>query len=293
MKRWVDKTAKRLSKCWELTAKSLKEGWFTSIFRRDGYFVKDFLNLRNSGRKRDRRRRWYKRAKNMTLKERWSKLSWHPHHAIYPSELRDWSLLSWHPHYAICLLRWWVSEWESTRMKWERLLGLCSGQNRERCGRDSEVEWENERIRGRPKADHRTQWNQGCDELTNYLRVIANAENWMLNQISWQRENDCSIPLDNSSRIAILWRNSSILNHDESATARLNVWTKQQREFIRIWRQIKEIRQKRDSCRTRNQDFVAPAPYHIPLWAAGLLTSFVAPAFRENAFWNCVLDSSR
>ena len=28
----------------------------------------------------------------------------------------------------------------------------------------------------------------------------------------------------------------------------------------------------------------------MPLWAAGLFTSFVAPALRENAFWNCVLD---
>ena len=41
------------------------------------------------------------------------------------------------------------------------------------------------------------------------------------------------------------------------------------------------------------QDFVAPAPCHIPLWVAGLFTSFVAPALRENAFWCCLLDCSR
>ena len=41
-----------------------------------------------------------------------------------------------------------------------------------------------------------------------------------------------------------------------------------------------------------NQDFVTPALCHISLWAAGLVTSFVAPAFRENTFWSGVLDSS-
>ena len=39
-----------------------------------------------------------------------------------------------------------------------------------------------------------------------------------------------------------------------------------------------------------NQDFVAPAACHIPLSAVGLVTPFVAPAWRENAFWSCVLD---
>ena len=31
------------------------------------------------------------------------KISWHPHHAIYPCELEDWSLLLWHPHPTIYL----------------------------------------------------------------------------------------------------------------------------------------------------------------------------------------------
>ena len=33
----------------------------------------------------------------------------------------------WHPHPTICLLRWWVSEWESTSIRRERLLELCLG----------------------------------------------------------------------------------------------------------------------------------------------------------------------
>ena len=36
--------------------------------------------------------------------------------------------ISLHPHPTICLLRWWVSEWESTSIERERLLDLCLGQ---------------------------------------------------------------------------------------------------------------------------------------------------------------------
>ena len=38
---------------------------------------------------------------------------------------------------------------------------------------------------------------------------------------------------------------------------------------------------------------MAPASCHIPLWAAWLVTSFVTPALRENAFWSCVLARVR
>ena len=75
----------------------------------------EFIVTRN---RNDRR----KEIENRTVIQQGIKISWHPHHAIYPCELRDWSLLSWHPHYAICLLRWWVSEGESTRITRERLL---------------------------------------------------------------------------------------------------------------------------------------------------------------------------
>ena len=54
--------------------------------------------------------------------------------------------MSWHPHYAICTLRWWVSEWESTSIRRERLLEMCLEQNGERCSRHSEAQWQNEGI---------------------------------------------------------------------------------------------------------------------------------------------------
>ena len=125
----------------------------------------------------------------------WSLLSWHPHYTMYPCELRDWSLLSWHPHPTICLLRWWVSEWESTHMKRERLLELCSGQNGESCRMHSEAERENEGIRGRPKADQRAQWNLGnwateeerqryTDEQTKQRWIWTDAENRELKQVN-------------------------------------------------------------------------------------------------------------
>ena len=61
----------------------------------------------------------------------------------------------------------------------------------------------------------------------------------------------------------------------------------------RTTREIKVSRKRRrrqNRYKTRNQDFVAPAAYHIPLWAAKLVTPFVSPALRENAFWCCVLN---
>ena len=108
--------------------------------------------------------------------------------------------ISRHPHPTICLLRWWVSEWESTSIERERIMVLCLGQNGESCSRYSEAEWEKEGIRVRPKAFQKTQWNQGWDEQTNQPRVWANAGNWVLNQITWQGENDSYVPLNNSSR---------------------------------------------------------------------------------------------
>ena len=91
--------------------------------------------------------------------------------------------ISWHPRPTICLSRWWVSESESTRIRREHLLVLCSGQQQVEMQSDSETEWENEGIRGSPKADQRAQWNQEWDEQTNQPRVWANAENWVLNQL--------------------------------------------------------------------------------------------------------------
>jgi hypothetical protein len=87
----------------------------------------------------------------------------------------------------------------------------------------------NEGIRGRPKADHRAQCNQGRYEQTNYPRVRVNNKNRALNQFSWQRENDFSVQLLKSEQeIAILQRNFSILNN-ESRTTKLNFHTGKQR----------------------------------------------------------------
>ena len=65
--------------------------------------------------------------------------------------------------------------------------------SRYRYSRHSEGEWENERIRGRPKASLETQWNQGKDEQTNYSRVRGNNENWTLSHFSWQGQNDFAV----------------------------------------------------------------------------------------------------
>ena len=53
-------------------------------------------------------------------------------------------------------------------------------------------------------------------------------------------------------------------------------------------RNHKESGREQDSGRARNQDFVAPAPYHIPLRRSEC-QSERAPALGENAFWCCVL----
>jgi hypothetical protein len=97
--------------------------------------------------------------------------------------------ISWHPHPTICLLSWWVSEWESTRVKRERLLQLCLGQNGERCGRG--VRW-SERTKefggGRRPTKGRSgkvKERHGCIvNQTKYRRIVANAENWALDQVS-------------------------------------------------------------------------------------------------------------
>ena len=53
-----------------------------------------------------------------------------------------------------------------------------------------------------------------------------------------------------------------------------------------------ESGREQDSCRTKNQDFMAPAPYHTPLRGSEC-QSERAPALGENAFWSRVLDCGR
>ena len=123
-------------------------------------------------------------------------------------------------------------------------------------------EWRN--LRRTPKADHRVQWSELRDEQTNYSGVRVNNENWLLNQFNSQGKVDFAVQLFKSvQEIAILWRNSSILNN-KSKTTRV-ASAQRSRESKHSWWQIKEIRQEQDSDSTLDQDFVAPAPYHIPI----------------------------
>ena len=97
----------------------------------------------------------------------------------------------------------WCSECQSTRMKGERLLQLCLGQNGERYGKQTEMEGDIEESRERPtKGCSRTvKERQRCpDQQTKYPRVAANDHHWKTNHVIWQGKNDSSVQLDNSSR---------------------------------------------------------------------------------------------
>ena len=73
----------------------------------------------------------------------------------------------------------------------------------ERYDRSREAEWENEGNWGRPDADQRAQWNYVTEghtyENSNQPWVSGNAENWVLNKVSWKGKNDFFVPLNNSS----------------------------------------------------------------------------------------------
>ena len=79
--------------------------------------------------------------------------------------------ISWHPHPTICLLRWWVSEWESTSIWRVRLLESCLGL-----------------------------WKRGRNAQVKYPRVWANDHHSRADHVILQGKNDFSIQLDNSSR---------------------------------------------------------------------------------------------
>ena len=106
-------------------------------------------------------------VENRTVAERGIRISWHPHHPIYP-------------------LRLWVSEWESTRMKRERILQLCLGLT------------DRQRLR---------------DEYTRQQRAWAEGENRQLNH--WKKDYS----LQASKEMAILSRTSSVC---ETAAQREN-----------------------------------------------------------------------
>ena len=72
-----------------------------------------------------------------------------------------WIKISWHPHATICLLRWWVSEWESTSIMREMRQVSWGGVREWRKLREAIVKL----------------CNRGRDEQTNQPRVGANAKN--------------------------------------------------------------------------------------------------------------------
>ena len=105
--------------------------------------------------------------------------------------------ISWHPHPTICLLRWWVSEWERApalgeNAFWSRVLD---------CGRETEVSRSTDKI-SKSLSKRSPLKGKSCH--------LAREEWFFYSTRQFFRE------------IAISWRNSSILNH-ESTTVRVNV----------------------------------------------------------------------
>ena len=95
----------------------------------------------------------------------------------------------------------------------------------------------------------------------------------------------------------ILLFNSTILQRDchfvkEFFNFKRRPINNDQREFRGTRQQIKGIRQELDSRKMRNQDLMAPAPYHIPLRGSECQNKR-APALTENVFWSRVLDWGR
>ena len=78
------------------------------------------------------------------------------------------------------------------------------------------------------------------------------------------------------------WFVAWILNYQYELTLTLNKTN---------WNE-KERGREQDSCRTRNQDFVTPAPYHIPL-TCGECQSERALALGKSALWSRVLNCGR
>ena len=157
-----------------------------------------------------------------------------------------------------------MSEWESTSIGSERLLQLFLGQNGEIHGRHREVEWENEGIRGRLKADHRVQWNQGWDEQTNYLRVTANNENCAHNQFNSQGKIDFAFHPSNLRRrlpfcggIRQFWTTKQ--KQPESLFAQSNRETDSTKAVDDI---SKKLEKKQDNCTTKDQQFCDITSFH-------------------------------
>ena len=163
------------------------------------------------------------------------KISWHPHYDIYPCELRDWLHLSWHPHPTICRLRWWVSEWESTSIRRERLLVSCLGL------------WK--RDRGVQIKRQNIQESEQMITTEEQIMPSGKEERFFYSTGQFFKE------------IAISWRNYSILNDDELTTTLLNVRVQRNRE------KLYEVHEKRKGLVKNNVD--GDCQCHRSLWSSG------------------------
>ena len=125
----------------------------------------------------------------------------------------------------------------------------------------------NERVRGRPKADQRAQWNQV--ELCNWAwetemkrwadeigkSVIKHSE-LRHESFSFLRKNGLSLEFW-AEEIATLLENPSILNQQSTRTA--HGWSEKEREFIVSRRQMTEtigFQTEQDNHTTRNEEGV-------------------------------------
>ena len=104
--------------------------------------------------------------------------------------------MSWHPHPTICLLRWWVSEGESARIRWESAFWSCVLDRTERD--TASIVRRNERLKkferswrptkGRTRTKGTVEERHRCtDDQKEYSRVWANDRNceWYLTREEW------------------------------------------------------------------------------------------------------------
>ena len=109
--------------------------------------------------------------------------------------------------------------------------------------------------RNEKMKEFEAQWNQGRDELTNYLQVTANNENWVLNQVSWQER---MIILPHSTIIQgdchfveeIVNFEQRIKNNQSQHSHR---GTEKQRVQTQLMTNRRSSTKKQDSCTTRDQ----------------------------------------
>ena len=233
----MGKTPKGLSRGWELTAKSshfsLEERWFTSIFERDFHLLEEVFNLQRSGRER----------MNREFTENDRNESRTGHRKNEESRFRGTRTLPYAYRGSECQSER-APAWRENAF-WSRVLD---------SSRHSDAKWEKEVIRGRPNADQRTLW-YGWREIWTHRWTDKIPKNrrkcWELSapsgQLARQEWLFClTRPL--FKEIAILWRNSTILS-DESTATKFSLRTREERNR-EISKAVDEKSKKIDKNRT-------------------------------------------